>query len=217
MANIKPEQLDFLRWEFGVFFHFGIRTFYEGHADWDGKPMSPDAFDPKELDCDEWLRTARDAGARYAVLVCKHHDGLCLWPTKTTEHNITKTKFRDGKGDYVKEMADACRKYGLDVGFYVSPWDRNNAKYGTPDYLPVFQEQLREILTNYGPAFELFLDGALRILFHQAHAARKDILLHSGHEHPGEFQALGAVKRHQKDPVALIICIVQVGDQRHFL
>ena len=138
--------------------HFGPNTFYD--KEWGYGDEDPQRFAPTEFDAEQIVKACKDGGITGIIIVCKHHDGLCLWPTKTTEHNITKTKFRDGKGDYVKEMADACRKYGLDVGFYVSPWDRNNAKYGTPDYLPVFQEQLREILTNYGPAFELFLDGA---------------------------------------------------------
>jgi len=138
--------------------HFGPNTFTD--REWGYGDEDPRDFNPTEFDAEQIVKACRDGGITGIIIVCKHHDGLCLWPTKTTGHNITKTKFRDGKGDYVKEMSDACRKYGLDVGFYVSPWDRNNPKYGTPDYLPVFQEQLREILTGYGPAFEVFLDGA---------------------------------------------------------
>ena len=138
--------------------HFGPNTYTD--KEWGFGDEDPQAFNPTEFDAEQIVKACKDGGITGIIIVCKHHDGLCLWPTKTTEHNITKTKFRDGKGDYVKEMADACRKFGLDVGFYVSPWDRNNPKYGTPDYLPVFQEQLREVLSNYGPAFEVFLDGA---------------------------------------------------------
>ena len=138
--------------------HFGPNTFTD--REWGYGDEDPQLFNPTEFDAEQIARACRDGGITGVIIVCKHHDGLCLWPTKTTEHNITKTKFRDGKGDYVKELSDALRKYGLDVGFYVSPWDRNNPKYGTPEYLTVFREQLREILTNYGPAFELFLDGA---------------------------------------------------------
>ena len=138
--------------------HFGPNTFTD--REWGYGDEDPQIFNPTAFDAEQIVKACKDGGITGIIIVCKHHDGLCLWPTKTTEHNITKTKFRDGKGDYVKEMADACRKYGLDVGFYVSPWDRNNAAYGTPEYLPIFREQLREILTNYGPAFELFLDGA---------------------------------------------------------
>ena len=138
--------------------HFGPNTFYD--KEWGYGDEDPQRFAPTEFDAEQIVKACKDGGITGIIIVCKHHDGLCLWPTKTTEHNITKTKFRDSKGDYVKEMTDACRKYGLDVGFYVSPWDRNNPKYGTPDYLPIFQEQLREVLSNYGPAFEVFLDGA---------------------------------------------------------
>ena len=138
--------------------HFGPNTYTD--KEWGFGDEDPQAFNPTEFDAEQIVKACKDGGITGIIIVCKHHDGLCLWPTKTTEHNITKTKFRDGKGDYVKEMADACRKFGLDVGFYVSPWDRNNPKYGTPDYLPIFQEQLREVLSNYGPAFEVFLDGA---------------------------------------------------------
>ena len=138
--------------------HFGPNTFT--NKEWGFGDEDPQNFNPTEFDAEQIAKACKDGGITGIIIVCKHHDGLCLWPTKTTEHNITKTKFRDGKGDYVKEMADACRKYGLDVGFYVSPWDRNSPAYGTPDYLPIFQEQLREVLTNYGEAFEVFLDGA---------------------------------------------------------
>ena len=138
--------------------HFGPNTFT--NKEWGYGDEDPQNFAPTEFDAEQIAKACKDGGITGIIIVCKHHDGLCLWPTKTTEHNITKTKFRDGKGDYVKEMSDACRKYGLDVGFYVSPWDRNSPKYGTPDYLPLFQEQLREVLSNYREAFEVFLDGA---------------------------------------------------------
>lgn len=138
--------------------HFGPNTFTD--REWGYGDEDPKNFNPTEFDAEQIVRAAKDGGITGIIIVCKHHDGLCLWPTKTTEHNITKTKFRDGKGDYVKEMADACRKFGLDVGFYVSPWDRNSPLYGKPEYLPIFQEQLREVLSNYGPGFEVFVDGA---------------------------------------------------------
>ena len=159
MANIKPEQLDFLRWEFGVFFHFGIRTFYEGHADWDGVPMSPDAFDPKELDCDEWLQTARDAGARYAVLVCKHHDGFANWPSAYTDYSVKHTPWRGGKGDVVREFTDACRRYGLKIGLYYSPAQFGSAQTDAQDYDDYFIAQITELLTQYGKIDYLWFDG----------------------------------------------------------
>ena len=111
-----PAQSAFQDWEFGVFFHFGIRTFYEGHQDWDGLPMPPEAFDPKELDCRQWLSAAREAGARYAILVCKHHDGFANWPTKYSDYSVAGTPWKDGKGDVVREFTDACRELGLKVG-----------------------------------------------------------------------------------------------------
>ena len=159
MANIKPEQLDFLRWEFGVFFHFGIRTFYEGHVDWDGKQMSPDAFDPKELDCDEWLRTARDAGARYAVLVCKHHDGFANWPSAYTDYSVKNTPWRGGKGDVVREFTDACRRCGLKVGLYYSPAQFGSAQTDAKAYDDYFIAQITELLTQYGKIDYLWFDG----------------------------------------------------------
>ena len=159
MPAIKPEQLDFLNWEFGVFFHFGIRTFYEGHADWDGKPMPPQAFDPQELDCGDWLKTARDAGARYAVLVCKHHDGFANWPSAYTEYSVKKTPWRGGKGDVVREFTDACRKYGLKIGLYYSPAQFGSAKMDAKDYDDYFIAQIRELLGGYGKIDYLWFDG----------------------------------------------------------
>ena len=159
MTNIKPEQLDFLRWEFGVFFHFGIRTFYEGHADWDGKPMSLDAFDPKELDCGEWLKAASDAGARYAVLVCKHHDGFANWPSAYTEYSVKHTPWRGGKGDVVREFTDACRRYGLKVGLYYSPAQFGSAQTDAKAYDDYFIAQITELLTQYGKIDYLWFDG----------------------------------------------------------
>ena len=117
MIGIKKEQLDFLNWEFGVFFHFGIRTFCEGHKDWDMKPMALSAFDPAQLDCDEWIRTVWEAGGKYAVLVCKHHDGFANWPSKYTEYSVKNTPWKDGRGDVVREFTQACRKYGIKQGF----------------------------------------------------------------------------------------------------
>ena len=160
MATMKKEQLDFLSWEFGVFFHFGIRTFNEGHVDWDMKPMALESFRPTELDCDEWLKTIRDAGAKYAILVCKHHDGFANWPSAYTEYSVKNTPWKDGKGDVVGELAAACKKYGIKFAVYLSPWDRNHAQYATPEYVDYFHAQLRELMTNYGEVFEVWFDGA---------------------------------------------------------
>lgn len=93
-------------------------------------------------------------------MVCKHHDGFCLWPTKTTRHNIANTKYKNGKGDLVREISDSCRKYDIKFGVYISPWDRNNAYYGKQKYVTIFQEQIQEVLSSYGPIFEMWIDGA---------------------------------------------------------
>ena len=159
MIPVKPEQRDFLDWEFGIFFHFGIRTFYEGHADWDGKPMELSAFDPKELDCEDWLRTAREAGARYAVLVCKHHDGFANWPSAYTDYSVKNTPWKNGRGDVVREFTDACRKFGLKIGLYYSPAQFGSAKADPRTYDDYFIAQIRELLTNYGTIDYLWFDG----------------------------------------------------------
>ena len=159
MAGIKPEQLDFLDWEFGVFFHFGIRTFYEGHKDWDGKPMALSAFDPAELDCEAWIRTVWEAGGKYAVLVCKHHDGFANWPSAYTEYSVKNTPWQQGQGDVVRQFTDACRKYGIRVGLYYSPAQFGSAQMSAKEYDDYFINQIRELLCNYGRIDYLWFDG----------------------------------------------------------
>ena len=159
MADIKQEQLDFLGWEFGVFFHFGIRTFYEGHKDWDGKPMALSAFDPAELDCEEWIRTVREAGGKYAVLVCKHHDGFANWPSAYTEYSVKNTPWQQGQGDVVRQFTDACRKYDIRVGLYYSPAQFGSAQMSAKEYDDYFINQIQELLCNYGRIDYLWFDG----------------------------------------------------------
>jgi len=159
MTTVKKEQLDFLNWEFGVFFHFGIRTFNEGHRDWDMKPMELSSFCPTDLDCDEWIKTAADAGARYAILVCKHHDGFANWPSGCTEYSVINTPWKDGTGDVVKEFTDACRKYDLKVGLYYSPAQFGSIDTNAQDYDGYFIQQIRELLTGYGKIDYLWFDG----------------------------------------------------------
>lgn len=159
MANMKKEQLEFLNWEFGVFFHFGIRTFNEGHRDWDMKPMELDSFNPSNLDCDEWLKAVSEAGATYAILVCKHHDGFANWPSAYTEYSVKNTPWKDGKGDVVREYVDACRKYGVKVGLYYSPAQFGSADMISTDYDDYFINQIRELLTGYGKIDYLWFDG----------------------------------------------------------
>lgn len=154
-----PAQSAFQDWEFGVFFHFGIRTFYEGHQDWDGLPMPPEAFDPKELDCRQWLSAAREAGARYAILVCKHHDGFANWPTKYSDYSVAGTPWKDGKGDVVREFTDACRELGLKVGLYYSPAQAGFRDWSAQEYDGYFVNQITELLSNYGRIDYLWFDG----------------------------------------------------------
>jgi alpha-L-fucosidase len=123
-----PKQLEFLDWEFGVFFHFGIRSFFPGHTDWDGKPMPASEFNPKKLDCKQWIRIAKKAGAKYAILTCKHHDGFANWPSKYSDYSVAQTDWEGGRGDVVDCFVKACRQYGLKVGLYYSPaqWGGNS-------------------------------------------------------------------------------------------
>ena len=128
--NEYKRQVDFLDWEFGVFFHFGIRSFYKGHKDWDGREMPLEGFNPESLDTDSWIKTIKEAGATYAILTCKHHDGFALWPSKCTEYSVKNTPWKNGEGDVVREFVESCRKYGIRVGLYYSPaqW----GKYAVP-------------------------------------------------------------------------------------
>jgi len=164
MQGVKPirpsrKQLAFLDWEFGVFLTFGIRTFYEGHVDWDGKEMPLLAFDPRDLDCNQWLETISKAGARYAVLVVKHHDGFANWPSAFTSYSVANTPWKDGKGDVVREFTDACRRYGVKVGLYYSPAEWNLEARDASDFDRYFIDQITELLTGYGRIDYLWFDG----------------------------------------------------------
>ncbi len=158
-VSIKEKQKEFLDWEFGVFFHFGIRTFYEGHKDWDLKEMPAEAFNPKELDCENWIKAIKDAGAKYAVLVCKHHDGFANWPSKYTDYSVKNTPWKDGKGDVVDEYVKACRKHGIKIGLYYSPAQFGSVKMSAKEYDDYFINQISELLTNYGKIDYLWFDG----------------------------------------------------------
>lgn len=153
-------QLEYQDWEFGVFVHFGIRTFHEGHRDWDGQPMDSARFLPTELDCDQWAATAAAAGARYMVLTAKHHDGFANWPSKYTDFSVAKSSWRGGKGDVVREFTDACRRHGLKVGLYYSPMDASGKTYDDDcAYDDYFISQISELLVPYGKIDILWFDG----------------------------------------------------------
>lgn len=154
-----PAQLAWQRDEFALFLHFGVNAFTD--REWGDGKEDPRIFDPRALDARQWARVAREAGARAVILTAKHHDGFCLWPTKTTAHSVASSPWRGGGGDVVRECADAARAEGLRVGLYCSPWDRNAAVYGdSPRYNDMYIEQLTELLTLYGEIAEVWFDGA---------------------------------------------------------
>ena len=141
-----------------AFVHYTVNTFT--NKEWGNGKESEQVFNPTDQNTDQWCAAIRDAGMKGVILTCKHHDGFCLWPTKTTEHSIKNSPYKNGKGDVVREVADSCKKYGLKFGVYLSPWDRNSKLYGTPAYNDFYIEQMTELLTNYGEIFMLWLDGA---------------------------------------------------------
>jgi alpha-L-fucosidase len=160
-AHVVPSPRQF-RWqelELTAFFHFGINTFTD--REWGDGKEDLSLFDPTQLDARQWVRVAKEAGIRQVILTAKHHDGFCLWPSRYTHHTIAYTPYKNGHGDIVQEFADACHEYGLGLGLYLSPWDRNSPDYGdSAKYNELFLHWLTELLTNYGRVDEIWFDGA---------------------------------------------------------
>jgi alpha-L-fucosidase len=151
-------QLQWQQLETTAFLHFTVNTFT--NKEWGDGTESPSVFNPAKLDARQWVKALKDAGFKVAIITAKHHDGFCLWPSRFTEHSVKNSPWKNGKGDVVKEVADACKEYGIKFGFYLSPWDRHEPVYGTDAYNAHYKNQLKELLTGYGEVAEVWFDGA---------------------------------------------------------
>jgi len=155
----SPQQLAWHDLEYYAFVHFNMNTFTD--YEWGTGKEDPNLFNPTELDCRQWAQVCRDAGMKGIIITAKHHDGFCLWPSRYTNHTVASSNWRNGKGDVLQDLSQACREFGLKMGIYLSPWDRYEPSYGdSPTYNEHFKNQLREVLTNYGEIFEVWFDGA---------------------------------------------------------
>ncbi|MFH1194097.1 MAG: alpha-L-fucosidase [bacterium] len=154
----SENQMNWQEMEYYAFIHFSLNTYT--NQPWGYGNEDINLFNPTELDCRQWARICKEAGMKGIIITAKHHCGFCLWPSKYTEYSVKNTPWKNGKGDVVRELADACKEYSLKLGIYLSPWDRNHPDYGKPEYITYFRNQLTELLTNYGDIFEVWYDGA---------------------------------------------------------
>lgn len=159
-SQVTPSvrQLEWQKLETTAFLHFTVNTFTG--REWGDGTEDPDIFNPAEFDAEKIVGVLKDAGFKMAIITAKHHDGFCLWPSKFTDHSVKSSTWRNGQGDVVKDIAEACRKFDIKFGFYLSPWDRHEPSYGTNAYNDYYKNQLTELLTNYGTVSEVWFDGA---------------------------------------------------------
>ena len=159
ITSVVPtkKQLDFQKLEYYNFIHFGLNTFTK--KEWGSGKVSPDCFGLTDLDTDQWVSGLKKTGSKGIIITAKHHDGFCLFPSKFTDYTIASTKYRNGKGDIIRQLSDSCKKYDMKLGIYLSPWDRHEPTYGTDKYNDFFVSQLTELCTNYGEIFCFWFDG----------------------------------------------------------
>ena len=152
------QQVEWQKMEFNMFMHFGPNTF--SGMEWGTGKETAEMFNPTAMDCRQWTSIAKAAGMKGVIITAKHHDGFCLWPNPVSRHTVARSPWRDGKGDVLKELSEACQADGLEFGIYISPWDRNDPHYGTDEYNEVFVKTLEHALGGYGPVFEMWFDRA---------------------------------------------------------